>query len=240
MAEPPRTTGTGEQNESLLAGHWIFAGTAPESLAPLGARMRTRRYARGQLVFQRGDEGNALYAVKSGQIKICVTTGDGKEVVLNIMREGDLFGEIALLDGGDRTADAQAMAASELLILDRRDFLDFLNRNPAVAINLLKVLTGRLRNTSEQVEDVAAFDRSARLARALMRLARRFGEDTAAGIRLNLNVTQSDIGNLVGMTRESMNKQLGEWREAGIILFERGVVTIKDADALEDLALGEF
>jgi CRP/FNR family cyclic AMP-dependent transcriptional regulator len=240
MAQERGKPGRGNDHEGLLADHWIFDGIPAERLTPLSERMRTRRFSRGQIIFQRGDEGSALYAVKSGQIKISVTSGDGKEIVLNIMRDGDLFGEIALLDGGPRTADAQAMVASELLVLDRRDFVAFLERTPSVALNLIKVIAGRLRNTSEQVEDVAAFDRAARLARALLRLAERFGEETEEGVRLDLTITQSDIGNLVGMPRESMNKQLSEWRAAGIILFERGVVTIKDSEALDDLAIGDF
>lgn len=224
----------------LFQQHWVFRGIDPETFRPLSHRIRHRRMDRGQIVFRRDDEGDALYAVKSGQIKISVSSADGKEVVLNLMRAGDIFGEISILDGGPRTADATAMEDTDLLVLHRRDFTNFLEQKPRVAIAMLRVLTERLRNTSNQLEDVAAYDRSARLARSLIRLSLRFGEETSEGVRIDLNLTQSDIGNLVGMTRESMNKQIAVWREQGFLTFERGVLTIQNMDKFEAIAFEEL
>ena len=177
-------------------------------------------------------------AVLSGRVPISAYSEDGKEMILNIVESGQIFGEIALLDGKERTADATAMGPTALLILDRRHFVPFLERNPKIAVRLLELLCERVRRTSELVENVAFLDFSARLARLLARLAESYGEARADGaVRINLRLSQQDLGNLIATTRESVNRQLSAWQQDGLIALEQGRITILDPDALEDLSV---
>ena len=220
----------------ILRRHWLFASLAPAELERLAAHLRTDTHAAGTTIFRKGDPGLSVMAVRTGRVKISIASADGKEVVLNIIDAGDVFGEIALLDGRARTADATTMEPSELLILDRRDMLPFLERHPAVMLKLIEVLCGRIRNTSEQLEDAVFLVQSARLAKTLLRLAREYGQKAGDGIHIDLKLSQREIGTLVGMRREAMNRQLTAWREAGLVLLEGGKITIPDVAAFETLA----
>jgi CRP-like cAMP-binding protein len=220
---------------ALLAQHFILAQLTPQELDAIVAMAGERRFTTGKVIFQKGDPGTSLMAVLSGRVRISAYSEDGKEVILNIIEAGQIFGEIALLDGKERTADATAMGATTLLVLDRREFIPFLERNPKIAIRLLEVLCERIRRTSEMVENVAFLDFGARLARLLLRLAETHGEAVADGIQINLKLSQTDLGNLIASTRESVNRQLNAWSEQGVLALERGRITILDQDALEDL-----
>jgi len=146
------------------------------------------------------------------------------------MHEGDVFGEIALLDGKDRTADATAMVDCELLVVPRRSLLAFLQRRPDLCIRLLLVLCDRLRRTNEQVEDLAFLDLEARIAKVLVRLA-----EEAGGKSAGVKISQRALGELVGGSRESVNKHLQDWKRAGLIEIEKGAIRIRDMEALSEL-----
>ena len=224
---------------ALLAQHFVLAQLAPEELDRVVAMASERQLTNGKVIFQKGDPGTSLMAVLSGRVRISAYSEDGKEIILNIIEAGQVFGEIALLDGKARTADATAMGPTTLVVLDRREFIPFLERNPRIAIRLLEVLCERVRRTSEMVESVAFLDFGARLARLLLRLAETYGEEVDDGIRINLKLSQTDLGNLIASTRESVNRQLNAWSEEGVVALERGRITVLDQDALEDLALTE-
>ena len=224
---------------ALLAQHFVLAQLTPEELDRVVAMASERQLTNGKVIFQKGDPGTSLMAVLSGRVRISAYSEDGKEIILNIIEAGQVFGEIALLDGKARTADATAMGPTTLVVLDRREFIPFLERNPRIAIRLLEVLCERVRRTSEMVESVAFLDFGARLARLLLRLAETYGEEVDDGIRINLKLSQTDLGNLIASTRESVNRQLNAWSEEGVVALERGRITILDQDALEDLALTE-
>jgi len=222
---------------ALLARHFLLGQLRPEELDRLLAMAGERRFAGGQVIFQKGDPGTSMMAVLDGRVRIGAYSEDGKEIILNIVEPGQIFGEIALLDGRERTADATAMGPTTLLVLDRRDFVPFLERNPKIAVRLLEVVCERVRRTSELVESVAFLDFSARLARLLLRLAESYGEETGAGTRINLKLSQQDLGNLIATTRESVNRQLNAWQQEGIVRLEQGRITIVDRDALDDLTI---
>jgi CRP/FNR family cyclic AMP-dependent transcriptional regulator len=193
------------------------------------------RYAAGAPIFAKGDPGISMMAVLAGRIMISSLSADGREVVLNIIGEGEIFGEIALLDGKERTADATAMTDCELLVLPRRSFLPLLERRPELATELLMVLCGRLRRTSEQVEDMLFLDVEARIAKILLRLVRdRSAEALPPGAGATVRISQRDLGNLVGASRESVNKHLQDWKRSGIIGITKGAIVIRNADALAD------
>src|SRR5437016_8418975 len=153
---------------ALLRRHPLFGAIAPELLERLSSYATTRAVHRGDSIFAKGDPGNSLYAVCAGTVKISVPSADGKDAVFNLVGEGEIFGEIALLDGRPRTADATAMTDCELIVIERRDFVPFLRDNPDVTLKFIEVLCSRLRHTSEQVQDVTFLNLPARLAKTLL------------------------------------------------------------------------
>jgi CRP/FNR family cyclic AMP-dependent transcriptional regulator len=193
-----------------------------------------RRYATGAQIFYKGDPGSSMMAVLRGRVVIRAPSSEGKEIILNIINEGEIFGEIALLDGKERTADATAMTDCELLVVSRRSFLPLLER-PDTTRELLNVLCERLRRTSEQVEDVLFLDVGARIAKTLLRFTNAGGA-VQPGVRIVLGMSQRELGNLAGVSREKVNRKLQAWRRAGIITVDKGTIFIRDPAALRSLS----
>ena len=169
-------------------------------------------------------------------LKALTTSDEGDDVVFSILGEGEVFGEVALLGRPQRTATVTAITACELLVIDRRDFLQFLRTHPEAAIELLAVLAERLKRVSELVEDTLFLNLPVRLAKKLVHLARSYGERVDDGIKIDLKLSQEEWGDLVGATRESINKLLREWNETGLITLEHGYVVIHRPRELERLA----
>ena len=222
----------------LMSQSSLLRELSAEDLERLVTYVRVAKFAANEVIFRKGDPGHSMMSVITGRVRIGSLSPTGKEAVLNIINPGEVFGEIALLDGKARTADATAMVDSDLLVLERREFIPFLERHPRTCIDLLTVLCGRIRDTTEMVEDTLFLDLPARLGRTLLRLAERHGEETGDGIRIGIKFSQRELGDLVGMTRESINKQLAAWREMGIVKIDRGHILIGDVDALEDVIDG--
>ncbi|MBV8704514.1 MAG: Crp/Fnr family transcriptional regulator [Acetobacteraceae bacterium] len=222
--------------ESILAGHLLLRHLRREELRGLAATATLANYPRGKVIFQKDDPGDSMMAVIRGRVKICAYSADGKELVLNLIDRGGLFGEIALLDGRPRTADAVALEETDLLVLSRNRFLPFLAANPEVTNRLFSVLCQRLRQTSEHLEDALFLEAPSRLARGLLRLAEAFGKPAPNGLRIDIKLSQQQIGSLVGISRESINKHLGEWSQAGYVSVQSGIITIHDRDALDGIA----
>lgn len=205
---------------AFLRNHPIFGALGPGLLEQIASYAIPTAYARGKTVFSKGDRGSSLFAVMEGTVKISAPSSQGKSAVLNHIHAGEIFGEIALFDGGERTADATALTDCRLLVLDRRDFLPLVRANPDLAIKIIQVLCSRLRHTTEQVEDVVFLSLPSRLARVLMKLAP--GE--LPGKRIP--ITQLEISQMIGASRESTNKQLREWEESKWIKIERGGIVM--------------
>lgn len=227
------------ERRDALADHPLFRDLPPEAMTALLAHARVERRKARSVIFRQDSPGYGLMAVLSGRVRISSRAPNGREIVLNIINPGEVFGEIALLDGGQRTADATAMSACELLIIDRRDFVPFLRDHPDVAIHLLAVLCDRLRRTSEQVQDLLFLDVRSRLAKTLLRLAHTHGQPTAEGPRIDLKFSQRELGGLVGLTRESINKQLRDWQKRGVINVRDGMITLSNSAALQDESEGD-
>lgn len=217
-----------------LRQHPIFRDLNPAALDQLCRYSKTRAFKKGTVVFSKGDPGNSLFAVVKGTVRIGVSSAEGREAVFNIIGPGEIFGEIALLDGRERTADAFATTESELLVIDRREFLPFVQNQPALAMKLIELLCTRLRWISEHVEQVVLPTLPGRLAKALVRLAEKDGKTFGAK---KLSVTQLELSQMVGMSRESINKQLGAWVAHKLVRLERGSVVILNKEALEEIAL---
>lgn len=220
----------------LFAEHFLLRHLRPEERDKLITYARLERHATNDVIFRKGSPGHGMMAVIKGRVKISSPSPDGKEVVLNVINPGEVFGEIALLDGKERTADATAMSECELLVLERRDFIPFLERHPEICVRLLAVLCERLRRTSEQVEDVLFLELPARLAKTLLRLAETHGKPAEGGTRIGLRLSQRELANMVGSSRESINKQLREWQREGMIDMREGAITLMNAPALTAVA----
>lgn len=230
---------TALNREEILASHFLLRHLRPEELSRLAASATVTHHRQNATIFQKGDPGASMVAVVRGRVKICTYSADGKELVLNIIDRGGLFGEIALLDGQPRSADAVALEDTELLVLERNRLLPFLTANPVIAIRLIEVLCQRLRRTSEALEDALLRDAPSRVARGILRLAATFGRKEGAALRIDIRLSQQQLGNLIGISRESVNKYLMEWSRAGYLAMDHGVITIKDQEALSDLAEAE-
>jgi CRP/FNR family cyclic AMP-dependent transcriptional regulator len=218
---------------SLLRSHPLFRDLPPAVIEHLGSYMKTRRVARGTSIFAKGDPGSGLMGVLAGAVKVSVASADGKDIVLNVFREGDIFGEIALLDGRPRTADATAMSDCELIVIERRDFVPFLSSQPDVMLKFIEILCSRLRRTSEQVQDITFLNLPTRLAKTLLQLT---GGVQGSATPSKASITQREISQMIGMSRESTNKQLRAWAKRGWIRLERGGVGVVAPDKLTAIA----
>jgi CRP/FNR family cyclic AMP-dependent transcriptional regulator len=218
----------------LLRRSPLFSCLGDKETDAILARANVARYAAGKEIFAKGDPGNSMMAVLRGRVQISAPTADGRQMVLTIMHEGDVFGEIALLDGKERTADATALTDCELLVVPRGPFLELLERRPDIGIALLVVLCDRLRRTDERIEDLAFLDLETRIAKTLLRLAieAETESEVFASSRFGVKISQRALGELVGGSRESVNKVLHNWKRSGIIEIERGSIVICDWDEL--------
>jgi CRP/FNR family transcriptional regulator, cyclic AMP receptor protein len=221
---------------NILGRHEFFSGLPDRLIQQLVVRARSIAYSAGDLIFREGEEGHGLLAVLSGVVRISAQSKDSKEIVLNLIGSGEIFGEIALLDGGMRTANASALTNCTLMVLDRRDFMNLLMQEPAVAVKLLEVVCRRLRRTTKQVEDLSFGDLRKRLASALLQIAGAQG--TIESSEPRLQITQKELGNILGLSRESTNRHLREWEDAGLLALEKGVCIIKNPRYLIRLAKG--
>jgi CRP-like cAMP-binding protein len=216
----------------------LFQAMQPRELDEILCFAVDRRVRRGQVIFQKGDSGSFMMAVLRGRVRISAVSADGKEITLNVISPGEVFGELALLDSKPRSADATATEDTHLLVVERRQFLPFIDRNRDLALRLLAVLCERLRQTSMALEQIALLDLPARLALVLLKLAGSYGRLSASGTRIELKLSQRDLSTLVASSRESVNKQLGAWRGDGVIVMDGGFIVLRRREELE--ALVEF
>ncbi|MBI5261295.1 MAG: Crp/Fnr family transcriptional regulator [Bradyrhizobium sp.] len=218
---------------SVLRKHPIFSDLEPEALDQLCRYAKHTTFKRGSTIAAKGDPGNSLFAVISGTVKISSSSPHGRSAILNLIGPGEIFGEIAVLDGAPRTADATANTNCEVYIIDRRDFLPFVRSQPALAMKFIELLCARLRWTSQQVEQVILQNLPARLASALLGLTEKHKLDSGRG---TIAITQQEISEMVGMTRESINKQLRAWSARNWVRLEHGAIVVLNAESLRDLA----
>jgi len=173
--------------------------------------------------------------VLGGQVRIYVMSSEGRELIMNVLMPGDVFGEISLIDGKPRSASAVAFGATDLLHVRRADFLAALKKNCDIALKFMEILCERVRWTSGLLEDASLLDLTSRLAKRLLNLAEGIGEKQKDGIRIGRKLSQSDLGNMRGGTREAVNKQLREWKRDGLVDMQEGQLLILNPEALADL-----
>jgi len=221
---------------NLLAEVPLFEDLSSADLDIVAQRVRNRRYKEGDTIFHRNDPGVALYVIVSGKVKIHNETNDGSDCIIAILTEGDFFGEMAVIDGEERSADATTLEPTELLMLTKDDLHDILSRYPRISLRLLTTLAGRLRRTNEAYQAYSTLDVNGRLALQLLRLSEQHGRVTPSGVRIDLRLTQTDLGALVGASRESVNKVMGFFRRQGYVTIDdKNQITVQNQKALSRL-----
>jgi CRP-like cAMP-binding protein len=207
---------------------------APSSatLSPFERRGQRIRMAAKRVLFHKGDPASRLYLLVSGRVKISTISKSGQEMMLAILGPGDVIGEVAVLDRIERTATATTLEPCELLSISHYDVLAALGQSPESTLQLIAALTKRLRSATSLIEDLVFLDLPTRLAKTLMTLARTFGHSTGRGLRIECPVTQQELANMVGTTRESINKVLSAWKSKGWLSIVNGCLTIERPDDL--------
>lgn len=228
-------TDTSEKIREILKQKSVFGNVPDAALDDLVKRGRIVRYAKGDAVYHRGDAGDSLMVILSGRIKIFNVASSSREVVLNFLGAGDLSGEFSALDGESRSADAAALEPTTALLLFRRDILPVLERHPQAMLGVVMVLTKRLRLMTAMAEH-NLLQMSAKAASGLLRLAEQHGREAADGVLLDLKLSQRDLGNYLGLSRENTSRELGRLKDQGLIRVDGAQVTIVDLDGLRDAA----
>lgn len=221
-----------DQAVSLLGRTKLFGDLDGESLAGIGARAVERFYRRGRLVFAQGDLGDALYVLVDGLVKVYVTSEEGEEMVLVTLRPPDTFGELALIDDGERSASAEALEPTRLLALTRADLFGLMATHPRVAEALLRSLGKLVRRLTEQASDLVFLDLHGRVAKLLLALAEERGESHEGGVVLDLHMTQSDLAGMVGGSRQSVNQILHAFERRGYVELHGREVVIRRPEVL--------
>jgi len=211
----------------------LFAALDDEAAKALMESMTSSHLERGDILFREGDQGDRLYVIGEGKIKLGLTSVDGRENLLAVLGPGEMFGELSLFDPGPRTATATAIAETQLIALGHEDLDSFLLGRPAVAKNLLTALARRLRRTNETLADLVFTDVPGRVAKALLHLSKRFGRPAEDGILVAHELTQEELAQLVGASRETVNKALADFASRGWIKLEARAVVLTDVERLK-------
>jgi CRP/FNR family transcriptional regulator len=211
----------------------LFAGLDDEAATSLRSSMSRSHLERGDELFGEGDPGETLYVITEGKIKLGRSSSDGRENLLAILGPGEMFGELSLFDPGPRTATATAVAETSLLGIGHDAMQTWLTDRPEVAKQLLKALAQRLRRTNEHLADLVFSDVPGRVAKALLDLAGRFGRQTDVGLLVAHDLTQEELAQLVGASRETVNKALADFATRGWLRLEARAVLILDLERLQ-------
>jgi CRP/FNR family cyclic AMP-dependent transcriptional regulator len=210
----------------------LFADLADEDIRQLMAAAKKRMFRPGEVIFHRDDIGQVLYVIKEGKVNICLISPEGQEISLVVLGKGDCFGELAILDRLPRSADAIAIDRVECYTLQRSDFHNAIMKSPKIAIQVLEVLSRRLRKTDDKVEDLVVLDVYARVAKKLLELATEHGIQVENGTRIDMRLTQQDLASMVGASRESVNKVMGYFTDKRYISTDKHKVTLHRMDEL--------
>jgi CRP-like cAMP-binding protein len=220
------------QEEEVVRRAPLFTALDEAAAISLRASMDTVKIAKGSILFKEGDDGEHLYVIIDGKLKLGTSSGDGRENLLSILGPGEMFGELSLFDPGPRTSTATAVTDAKLLSLSHEKVIPWLKQNPEVSLQLLTRLSQRLRRTNEAVGDLVFSDVPGRVAKALIDLGDRFGKTTPEGLLVNHDLTQEELAQLVGASRETVNKALADFAGRGWLKLDGRSVLITDVERL--------
>src|SRR3954465_5578724 len=218
--------------DGVLAEVPLFAALDEDATAALTGALTTRDVDRGHVVLNEGDSGDRLFVVSTGKVKISRTASDGRENLMGVLGPGEMFGELSLFDPGPRTATATAVTRSRLASLDHDDLRPVLLDRPGVSVHLLRALAQRLRRTNEAMADLVFSDVPGRVAKALLDLSDKFGQDEDQGVRVQHDLRQEELAQFVGASRETVNKALSEFANRGWLRIEGRSVVLLAKDRL--------
>ncbi|WP_438725592.1 Crp/Fnr family transcriptional regulator [Parasphingorhabdus sp. DH2-15] len=221
------------QLQERLSQHSLFADCSDDVLADILMRGNCCNFTRDDIIIRQGDTGDALYIILSGLVRISMVASNGHEIILDYAENGQVIGEIAFFDHGERTASAEAMSDVTALSLSQSAFHTIMETHRDLGLQLIKAMARRLRLTNTIVESDRAFTSGPRLARYLLRLMLADGDDTG---RLKLKLSQSELGNFVGLSREQINRQLSSWSDNSIIRMDAGYLHIVDKQLLFEIS----
>lgn len=217
-----------------LTAQSLFADCEEAELSDIIARAQVRAFRPGQMLMNQGDHGSTLFILLKGLARVSMVAANGREIILDYAEPGHVLGEIAFLDGGERTASVEVIEPLEALVLTQGAFSDIIGKHKGLALRLLKAMARRLRQNNAVIEADRAYTSGPRLARFLLRLM--MGEGAGEQNQLKIALSQGELGNFAGMSREQINRQLSAWAENGIVAMRGGRVTILDREALVDVA----
>jgi CRP/FNR family cyclic AMP-dependent transcriptional regulator len=219
-------------DEAVIRKAPLFSGLDSSAAEALRTSMNLVKLRKGQSLFKEGDDGDHLFVVSSGKVKLGTKSADGRENLLMILGPGDMFGELSLFDSGPRTATATAVTDSKLLALGQDKVIPWVKEHPEVSLQLLARLASRLRRTNEVVSDLVFSDVPGRVAKALIDLGVKFGDKRTEGLFVNHDLTQEELAQLVGASRETVNKALADFAQRGWLRLEARSVMILDYERL--------
>lgn len=225
----------GDSSVAILKRVPLFAELDENELERLAALVVFRDYPKSAFIFMEGDPGEALFFIKRGKVKIYKTTPDGREQILHFLKEGDIFAEVVLFDGGPYPATAEVMEASTIGMLRNADVEDLIRREPGIAIKILHVMSRRLREAQAHIRDIALRDMYGRVASVLYRLCQEHGTPCREGVRIDLGISRQELAGMVGTTRETVTRILSEFKRMGILHLERRGIIIRDEKKLKGL-----
>ena len=234
MVLAARPVGSGIERPDLRACA-LFRDMDDATLAAVAHLLRHRRFRRNEVIFHEGDPGDALFIVVSGSVKILVASPEGEEAIIATVHPGEFFGEIALLDGAERSATAVALEPAELDTLARTPFLELIDTQAGVRLAVLAGLAGELRRLTRHVEELHFLALPGRLAMRLVELAREAARP-GPGAELSWHYTQSDLASMIGGSRQSVNRLLNELASEGLLRVEHDVIVIPDVETLARVA----
>ena len=217
----------------------IFEGLSADQLAPLAEQLRRRRYERGEVVFHQDDPGDRMHIIVEGRVRISLDSDDGREKDIALLKSGECFGEMALLDGSNRSANATAVDNLETLVLLREDYLEFLGHHPQIAAQITSILTNRLRSANEMLGDMSFLDVPTRVAKHLLALAEATSSgmaDPGAAETIDIPIAQEELARLVGASRETVSRALNSYRRMGLLTTSHRRISITDFKALRRMA----
>lgn len=214
----------------------LFQDLGPEAMTRLAETVQIAEIRRRQVIYLPGDPGKTVYFVNGGRVKISKVTRDGKELTLAYRGPGELFGEVALVEGGPREEMAEAMENALLTEMERGDFERLIQTQPLLGLRLARLLTQRRRDIENKIENLVFKDVNSKLAELLIRLATEFGVDDARGTLVALKITHQEMANLIGSTRETVSLTLSQFKRKGLIRTDGRKVIIADREGLKALA----
>ncbi len=218
--------------DETLARAGIFQGIDPTAVEALSSALEPVEFPRAHVIFAEGEPGDRLYIIVSGKVKIGRRSGDGRENLLAVFGPSDMFGELSIFDPGPRTSTATTVTELRAVTMDRAALHEWIGKRPEIADQLLRVIARRLRRTNNMLADLIFTDVPGRVAKALLQLAQRFGSQEAGMLRVTHDLTQEEIAQLVGASRETVNKALADFAHRGWLRLEGKSVLIQEPDRL--------